>query len=476
MTDYSTFLDMTAEEIAEDWLDFMEARDPRLRDKSVYSFNRMFAEGVAVQFWLFAQLLKQKIEESGIMTATGTALDAVVADRLPDGRYPGTKASGTIRFHRDSVATYEIEIPLGTRVAAVGESGETLYFKTIEATAIEIGEMYGYADAEAEVIGTDYNVAAEDIDILATAIAGVQGAINDEPFTGGTDIEDDDDFRNRAIYTIWVPGKATVPMLTEHVGAVEGVREVKVSTLGQGDVLLVIDAEAEIGDDIAAAIYDDLAAGCTCPGVLGASLRSTGHTFSIGDTSGGDVWVRALEYVASETVVNFVYIDEEAAPQNGSVTFPAGSPAGETLKATLDGDAAVSISSSVYAGSLSFDIYMGLGEYPHLWIAPELQATDMSVVVVMTTTPETGLLDNIKASLEDAIGAYQIADQLQYSDLEKYIYRDFTTGRAFVGIDYLASQPTITCKGETIDAHGESISIDDDERVICGTVTVAEPA
>ena len=212
---YTDLLDATAEEIMWDWLEFMEARDPRLRDTSVYTFNRVFAEGVAVQFWTFVQLLKQKEADSGILTAEGNALDAVVADRLPAGRLEGTFAEGIVKFSRGSVATYDVPIPAGTRVAAVGEDGEMLYFVTIADTTILTGETYGYAYAEAEQAGIAYNIGTGDITILATARVGVQGCTNDAPFTGGTDRETDDELRARAIYTIWVPGRATVPIVTE---------------------------------------------------------------------------------------------------------------------------------------------------------------------------------------------------------------------------------------------------------------------
>ena len=50
--DFTEFLDMTAEELYEDWLNFITARDPLLQDTSVATFNSILAEAVASEFWI----------------------------------------------------------------------------------------------------------------------------------------------------------------------------------------------------------------------------------------------------------------------------------------------------------------------------------------------------------------------------------------------------------------------------------------
>ena len=472
---YTELLDATAEEIMWDWLEFMEARDPRLRDTSVYTFNRVFAEGVAVQLWTFKELLKQKVLDSGVMTATGTALDAVVADRLPAGRHPGTYAEGIVKFSRDSVATYDILIPKGTRVAAIGEGGEYRYYVTTDDTTIPIGERYGYAHAEAEEIGIAYNVGPAAINIMVSARAGVQGCTNDAPFTGGTDRESDDEFRARAIYTIWVPGRATIPLVTERLTAISGVREARAVTVEMGDVLLVIDANVSLVSEIEEVIYDNLAAGITAPGVLGAELRAPPaiHQFQVADCSGAYVWARPREYIPDETVISFTYLTPGGASEIGSVTIPAGTPRGTAIKAGTQEHLAAAVTSSTYAGFFDIDLFMGLGTYPYLWVQPELQEADVDLEIVLTSTAETDLLDNISASLEAALDDYKIGDQLEFADLVKWIYIDYETGRPFRGIDDV-SVFTVECKGSTMTAFGDSVSIDSDERVVAGTIAVGE--
>jgi hypothetical protein len=478
VVDFASFLEMSPTDIYNDWLAYIQSRDPLLKDVGPATFNSILAEAVASQFWVFIQLLKKKVKDSSILTATGAPLSAIVLAMLPEGRYPGVRASGVMKFSRTSAALYDIVIPAGTLCAMTTEAGQLIKFQTTEATTMVTGQTLAYAAAAALNIGNEGNVANNTIKTILSPVIGISNCTNDAPFTGGTDQEADEDLRKRALYTIWVTGKATVPLVQEHVAGVEGVREVKVETLGQGDVLLVVDSEGGIGDPepaIGNMIRENLAAGCTAPGVLGASLRDAADSFQIGDCSGGLVWVRTLQFLAEETVVPFVYQTPGGVNQNGTITFPAGSAAGYTARATLAAENALAakILSSSYAGILSFDLFMGLGTYPFLWVAPELQAVDIALELVLTPTPEVGLLTSIEASLTAALAAYRIGDQLEFADLVKYIYIDYTTGRAFSGIDDVSSFE-VTCKGETITGFGQKITMDDDERCEPGDINATE--
>lgn len=355
------------------------------------------------------------------------------------------------------------------------EAGEFVEFQTTGAAIMATGATMAYAPARALNVGINGNVDADKITIIRTPIVGITNCTNDNPFEGGTLEESDEALRTRALYTIWVPGKATVPLVQEHLAGVEGVREVKVETLGQGDVLLVIDAIDADTQDLEDMILKNLAAGCTAPGVLGASLRDSGDEFQIGDCVGAPVWVRTLQFLPDAVVVPFVYQTPEGVNQNGTITLPAGSIPGYTARATLaaEDSLAAKILSSTYAGSLSFDIFMGSGTYPRLWVGPELQDVDITLELVLTATPETGLLANIAASLEAALAAYKIGDKLEFADLVKYIYVDYSTGRAFSGIDDV-SRFEVMCKGETISGFGQNVVIESDERVEPGDISVTE--
>ncbi|MDH7596907.1 MAG: baseplate J/gp47 family protein [Methanothrix sp.] len=473
---FMEFLDMSPEEIYEDWLKFITTRDPLLKDTSPASFNAVLAEAIASEFWIFLQLLKQKVKDVNILTAEGEALSEIVKSILPEGRRSGERATGTILFSRPTPAPSDIVIPAGTICAAVGDDRTLVEFETTETVTLAQNAFEVYAPARAIRAGTKGNVHAGAISIIRTPVLGITSCTNDMAFTGGTDMESDEDLRRRALYAIWTNGRATIPLIREHIDALEGVREVKVETLGQGDVLLVIDGDpASISSRVDTAIYENLAAGITACGVLGATLRPEGHTFEIGDTSGAPVWVRTLQYIPVHLEVPFQYITPLGQTKRGYAVFYAGTMPGDAVKAIVDADHpyATRIVSSSYIGSYSFDILMGHGTYPRLWVAPELQRVDIELEIVMTSTPEQDLLENIKTSLETALDAYKIGDPIEYADLVKYIYIDYTSSRAFRGIDDIKLF-TITCKNETIDNFGEKIVLEDDERAVPGTITVSE--
>lgn len=476
VADFTEFLDMSAEELYEDWLDFLATRDPLLQDRSPGTFNSILAEMVASEFWIFIQLLKQKVQDSSILTAEGSALSSIVLSMLPEGRRPGTNATGVLIFSRPTISSDDFVIPAGT-VCAAQDNGVLLEFSTDEDVTLEAGETQVYGYATALKAGAAGNVGTGLVTIIRTPIAGIAAVTNDSPFSGGTDQEADEVLRERALYTIWINGRATVPLMEEHIGGVEGVREAHVETLGQGDVLLVIDAVGDIEQDIDDMVLDNLAAGCTAPGVQGASLRDTGDDFEIGDCAGAPVWVRTLQFCPNEVSIPFVYDTPAATGKAGTATIPALSPAGTVVQAVLEEgfELATKIVSSSYAGALSFDIFMGKGTYPRLWVGPELQEVDIALELVLTATPEADLRDNIQASLEAKLASYRIGERLEFADLVKYIYIDYATGRAFSGIDDVASFE-LTCKGSTIDGFGQYVDLDDDERIEPGKVDVTESA
>jgi hypothetical protein len=473
--DFTEFLDMTAEELYEDWLNYITTRDPLLQDTSAATFNSILAEAVASEFWIFLQLLKQKVKDSSVLTAEGDALSAIVLSMLPEGRRPGTRAKGVLLFSSPSPAQSDTIIPAGTICAGMSDSGSLIEFQTDEVVVLSAGNTLAYIEATAIKAGTAGNVSTGAISIIRTPVVGISSCTNDVAFSGGTDQESDIDLRERALYTIWVNGRATIPLMEEHIDSIAGVREAHVETLGQGDVLIVIDAEDDLINDIDEMVLDNLAAGCTAPGVLGASIRFGASSFEIGDCSGAPVWVRNLQFTAVTVEVPFTYQEPNGTTQDGTVIIPGGSPAGITFQAALNAEFpnAVKILGSIYAGTLSFDIFMGKGIYPRLWVAPELQAVDIALELVLTTTPEVNLLENIQASLEAKLDSYKIGEDLEFADLVKYIYVDFVKGRAFSGIDDVVSF-SLTCMAATITRFGQKVTVDLDERLEPGIVSVTE--
>lgn len=463
---------MTPGEMKADWLAFILARDPAMKDTSEYTVNAMLAEAVAAQFWTYVQLMKQKVLDSNPRTATGAALSALVLDRLPEGRFTGERATGDVAFSRPSASTVSYVIPAGTIVATDGEGGTVVKFETTEEVTLAAGQVAVYAHARAINIGIASNVPAHTIVSILTPVYGVNGVINELAFDYGTDGETDEDLRLRYIYALWENGAATKPMIEAHLAALQTIREVSVTTLSGGDMLVIADSSGGVHADptemaaIQEIIAANRAAGNTAPGVLGASLRAAGHTFELGDCSGGRVWFRARQYLPAPVTVPFVYIDLLGSEKTGTITLPAGTAEGQAVEATLSDpdDLATLIKSSVYAGTAEFDIFMALGDYPDCWIAPELRGVDVVSEVVLADYAEVGLLDSIKASVSARIAAYRVGETIHHADIYRCFYADYTVdpARVFVGVHDVPTL-AVTCKGITLD-FGEHLDIDLDER------------
>jgi uncharacterized phage protein gp47/JayE len=110
-------------------------------------------------------------------------------------RHPATPATGTVVFTGQPGTV----IPAGFVVLteATG-SFPTIEFQAKERT--QIGED-GTATVAVECLesGTIGNVAANTITLLSEPINGIASVTNPEPFTGGTEMEDDDSFRERVL-------------------------------------------------------------------------------------------------------------------------------------------------------------------------------------------------------------------------------------------------------------------------------------
>lgn len=110
-------------------------------------------------------------------------------------RHPATPATGTVVF-MDQPGTV---IPAGFVVLTeAAGTFPAIEFQTKE--RVQIGED-GTVTVAAECLepGTIGNVAANTITLLSEPINGIASVTNPEPFTGGTEMEDDDSFRERIL-------------------------------------------------------------------------------------------------------------------------------------------------------------------------------------------------------------------------------------------------------------------------------------
>lgn len=447
----------------------------RLRDYNPLSVLSVLNETLAIQIQLLEESIDSEVQSINPLTATGENLDAVIIDRLPAGRQAGTQAVGTITFRRNLPAAAVVTIPTGTQAIALADNGDYLWFETTAVGSIGIGDSSVVVAARSMRTGLNGNIPAYSITRLPVSIDGVDFVENIASYTGGTDEESDDDLRARYIYAVLVPGRATQQLIEQHLTDLETVLEAHTYTRAPGDVEIVVDTTTGIGStdtDVAACIEENIAAGVVARGVLGASI-SGGINVELSVCAGGFLYVRPTVHILAEESMTITYTDHLARSRTGTCTIPAGTIAGSAVIATLQdpNDRVVEINGISYVGTSTYDLLMGMGTYPCLYVTPRMVSTNVTVAIVDTATPEVGLAANIESSLTDFLDAYTIGEDLEYSDLVKYIFVDYATGRAFDGIDQITSC-VVTGNSTTISSFGQIINLDEDQRIEPGSITI----
>lgn len=138
------------------------------------------------------------------MYAFGIYLD-MTAFEYGVTRKAATKATGTVTV----TGTAGTFVPLGTRFASPATSSEqnSVYFVTIEDMTID-GDGETDVAVEAETEGVDGNVAIGAISYVDSSISGLTSITNAAETTGGSDIEGDEDLRQRVLLEIMAPQAA----------------------------------------------------------------------------------------------------------------------------------------------------------------------------------------------------------------------------------------------------------------------------
>ena len=126
-------------------------------------------------------------------TASGEYLD-LHAEVRNLSRKAGKKSSGLVSFQTDP--EYEIIIPSGTVCAATGN--DPVRFVTTEEALSIGGNSSVTVPAEAVSVGSSGNVIEGKISVIVTPVSGVTGVSN-YTFSGGSDIETDEQLRARII-------------------------------------------------------------------------------------------------------------------------------------------------------------------------------------------------------------------------------------------------------------------------------------
>ena len=131
-----------------------------------------------------------------LSTSYGSYLD-LFGEELNTPRRLGTVAWGTVTFSLQEPVNYLISIPQGTVLVAEATG---LYYVTNMTVEIPIGETTVDCPTYSQVPGSGTNAEADTITMFRESnVYNEVSVTNPEAFSGGTDDESDDDYRNRLL-------------------------------------------------------------------------------------------------------------------------------------------------------------------------------------------------------------------------------------------------------------------------------------
>lgn len=466
----------TITEIKDDLREELISRHPKIRNFSAGSMLDVLTEIIAIQVNLMYQRIEDETYKLSILTATGTDLDALVVDRLPAGRLDGDHATGTLTFSSIDIASVAIPVPLGSKALAVGSDGSRIFFETTAYGEVAIGDNSVIIAARSVESGENGNVSAYMITNIPYTIDGIDRVENNDAFVGGTDQESDDDLRNRYYYAVLATGTATSTVVEEHLTDIEDISEAHIFSRSNGDLEVVVDYSGGIGDDysdIGTSLEDNIAAGITCRGKLGATVRNGIVTNHLSDCSGGRILVRAYDNMLAGESFSITYVDILSRNRTATVIIPVNTVIGDTVSATMEStdDRAAYIDEVIYSGSGSYDILIGMGTYPYLYVLPRTVYVDATINIVGTSTAPSGLGTSIEDSVTNFLNDFTIGKDLEWSDMFLYIYMDYTTSELLEGIDSITLCSAVG-NSTTIATPGSTIDIEEDQRIRARTITV----
>lgn len=160
-------------------------------------------DGDKVKIWIYSQALRlyqmykymnEMAKQNYLKYACGECLDNFAARYKNMERLQATKAHVKIKFYLSTVLGYDTVIPGGTKVTA----GDNVFFETINTAIIQAGNTDIEVVAECTTsgnVGNNYDIGL--INTLVNPIAYINKVENITVSQGGSNVEDDENFRNR---------------------------------------------------------------------------------------------------------------------------------------------------------------------------------------------------------------------------------------------------------------------------------------
>lgn len=218
----------------------LDVGETRITDFNEGSEIRNLLESIAVDHYIILDDQNEHAKIGFIDTAYGEWLDKHgqhPAIRLE--RNQGVEAIGECTFSIPSASTEETIIPEGTLLAST-ETG--LQFSTDYDAVIEIGNLNVDVQCTCMSVGENGNVTSGSIDLIDDEFLDTNGitVTNTDPFTGGVDYEEDEDYRARLLEYVRREDFGSLPYYINLAETVPGVHDVKlVDSIGVSKKILV---------------------------------------------------------------------------------------------------------------------------------------------------------------------------------------------------------------------------------------------
>ena len=209
---------------------YPRSSDPTpLTDLNVGSVTRTLMEAISKEIALLYAQLNLAYDDAYLETATGVALNRVVA-LLGYSRFRGGRAVGTVTFTRRAGSPGDIAIPAGTPVT---DAADKIRYETTETHEMRAGESAAEVRVRGASDGTPV-VNAGVLTVIQRVIAGLDKVSNERPTTRATADETDDDLRSRAKAALIAASTGTVEALTYGLLQLPQVRDAKVEEIPNG--------------------------------------------------------------------------------------------------------------------------------------------------------------------------------------------------------------------------------------------------
>jgi uncharacterized phage protein gp47/JayE len=196
-------------------------RIPQLTDFEEGSVIRSLYETFAYELALLYEQMDLVYQAGFIDTATGAALDRVVAV-LGIKRNEPDFATGEVTFQRDPGSKETITIPLGTLVT----TDKKAYLTTEEGKLPEKINSIS-VKIQAEERGKEMSTEAETITIMPRPVSGIKSVHNPNPIRFlGRDRETDEELRQRAKNALLGSGRASITSIENALLGMSGVHSV----------------------------------------------------------------------------------------------------------------------------------------------------------------------------------------------------------------------------------------------------------